>query len=367
MKTFDDFDQLLKQSLSPTVEPSEELNRKIINRLKERNKMRNKVPKKMFPAALIATSLIFAMFVTVFAAIHLLNSKQVAEHLGDQTLAQAFDGQDAVEVNELVVSGGYNFTLHGIVSGQGLTDFAVSGQEISPDRTYAVVSIAKQDGSKMTDIQDEEYDEVSFFVSPLIKGQNPWQFNIASMNGGYSEFVIDGVMYRLIDCDGVEIFADRGVYLAISSSNFYDINAFNYNEETGEISLNEDYEGANALFDLPLDITKADPDKAEKYLQQLWDNTEDSGSSEEKIFDWDDELANAVMVRESLKEVTYDEDGLACYEYKNHKIAFNPDVFFAEDQTPKLVSIAEADGERTAILCSKDAEGLIFCSVWLLN
>ncbi len=269
MKNSDKLDQLLKQALSPTVEPSEDLNQKIINQLKESNIMKP-VYKKRISVALIATVLTLAMSITAFAALHLLNSKQVAEHLGDQKLAHAFDSKNAIKINESIVSGGYNFNLLGIVSGKGLSDFESYAEDIiRPDRTYAVVSIAKQDGSKMPNTQDEEYGKVPFFISSLIKGQKPWLVNIASMNGGYSEFVIDGVMYRLIECDDVEMFADRGLYLCISTSSFYDVNAFNYNEETGEITPNADYNGANALFNLPLDVTKVDHGKAEKYLQEL--------------------------------------------------------------------------------------------------
>lgn len=117
---------------------------------------------------------------------------------------------------------------------------------------------------------EPEYGQDPFFVSPLIKGLKPWQVNITTMNGGYSEAVIDGIMYRLIECDGVEMFADRGVYLAVSNgSSFFSKDAFAYNESTGEISANNDYKGTAILFELPLDPTKADPVKAESYLQEL--------------------------------------------------------------------------------------------------
>lgn len=77
-------------------------------------------------------------------------------------------------------------------------------------------------------------------------------------------------MYRLIECDGVKMFADRGGYLAISSgSPFYNSEAFTYEDSTGEIRPNNDYDGAAVLFDLPLDTSKADPVRAEVYLQQL--------------------------------------------------------------------------------------------------
>lgn len=267
-KNSEQLDNLLKEALSAQLEPSENLNQKIINQFKE-NSIMKPIYKKKISVALIATILTLVMSITAFAALHFLNPKQVAEHIGDQTLAHAFNSKDSIKINKSVTSGEYNFTLHGIVSGKGLSDFQFSSQDIHFDRTYAVVSIAKQDGSKMPDTKDENYGKVPFFVSSLIKGQKPWLVNIASMNGGYSEFVLDGIMYRLIECDNVEMFADRGLYLCISTSNFYDINAFNYNEKTGEVTPNPNYDGANALFHLPLDVAKANHEKAEKYLKEL--------------------------------------------------------------------------------------------------
>jgi hypothetical protein len=326
------------------------------------------VLKKRISIALIAAAVTLTMSITAFAAWQ-LNSKQVAEHLGNQTVAQAFDDKNAIEINESVVSGGYNFTLLGITSGENLSGFKSEG-ELRPDRTYAVVSIAKQDGSKMPDTSDETYGQVPFFVSPLINGQKPWLFNIASMNGGYSACVIDGVMYRLIECDGIEMFADRGLYLCISTSTFYDVKAFNYDEKTGKISLNTHYNGANALFDLPLDKTKADHEKAEKYLQELWEEpAEDSTVSEETAVDWGKEFADSIVIPESIKEVTYDEDGLAWYGYEGSKIFIDVDSFFEEGQkvTSKIASIEEKDGERTATQFSRDAAGVITGRVLKMN
>ena len=118
---------------------------------------------------------------------------------------------------------------------------------------------------------------------PMGKGEFTALKNI-NLTIGKGEFVVDGVMYRVIECDGLEMFADRGLYLGISTGGFGDFfKAFNYNEETGEISPKADYKGANALFNLPLDVTKADHEKAEKYLKELLDEPEaDSRDNEEK-------------------------------------------------------------------------------------
>ncbi|MGF7059063.1 hypothetical protein [Brassicibacter mesophilus] len=363
MKNSEQMDQLLKQALSVTVEPSEELNQKIINQLKE-NDIMKPVYKKRISVALIAATITLAMSITAFAAWHFLNPKQVAEHIGDHTLAQAFDHKNAIEINESVVSGGYKFTLLGVVSGENLSDFKYSTEDIHPDRTYAVVSIAKQDGSKMPDTKDEEYGKEPFFISPLIKGQKPWQVNIASMNGGYSESVIDGVMYRLVECDGVEKFADRGLYLCISTSTFYDINAFNYDEETGETTPNTDYDGANALFNLPLDITKADHDKAEEYLKKLLEEPEeDSTAFNEGLIDidWEKEIENGAVIPESVKEVTYKQDGLAHYEYEygdgKGEVGFPVDHFLKEGEIDVYKTYKIKD--EIAIQFLRDTDGVI--------
>lgn len=370
MKNSEFWDQLLRQALSPEAAPGEELNQKIINNLKERDIMKP-VFKKRTAAALIAATIVLTMSITALAAWRLLSPKQVAEHLGQQALASAFDDKDAIEINETVVSGEYKFTLHGIVSGENLSGFKGSTQKIDTDRTYAVVSIARQDGVKMPDTRDEAYGEVPFFISPLIKGVKPWLVNIASMNGGYSEGVIDGIMYRLLECDGVEIFADRGLYLCISTSRFYDINAFNYDEETGEVSLNTDYKGANALFDLPLDTTRADPAKAEKYLEEhellkALPSTREEATGDLEL---EEELSKGVVIPESVREVTYDERGFVCYEYEGHEISVAVDALFEEGQTgiSGVASIAEKDGERTAIQFIRDAEGVISGRVLKLN
>ncbi|MEN6488344.1 MAG: hypothetical protein ABFD66_05600 [Smithella sp.] len=374
MNSPEHFDQLLRQALAPTVEPGQELNAKIINQLTDSESLKkhfvNKsVFKKRIASIPVAAGLILFMTISVVAAIHFLSPKQVAEHLGDRTLAQAFSGKNAIVVNKSVDSGGYHFTLQGIVSGQDLSDFKSSAEDINPDRTYAVVSIAKLDGSKMPDTRDAEYGQTPFFISPLIKGEKPWQINIASMNGGYSECVIDGVMYRLIECDGVEMFADRVLYLCISTSSFYDIKAFNYNEATGEISINSNYKGANALFDLPLDKSKADHDKAEKYLEELKKPAADSKADKRPSQDWEKELAQGTIIPESIKEVTYDENGLACYKYEGYNISVAVDSLFEPGQTgvSKMAYISEDGSSKTAVQFLRDEKGVITGRIIKLN
>lgn len=362
MKNGEKLDILLKQTLSSTVKPSETLNQKVISQLNTEaigNGGYKIVRKKPIPIMLTAVLLIITLSAAVYATWNFLTPNQVAEHVGDKSLADAFKSKDAILINESIASGEYIFTFHGVVSGKGLSDFGGSAEETHPDRTYAVVSIAKQDGSNMPDTIDEEYDDTPFFISPLIKGQKPWLVNIATMNGGYSSFVIDGVMYRLIECDGVEMFADRGLYLCISTSDFYDINAFNYDEETGEISVNEEYDGANVLFDLPLDKSKADYEKAEAYLKELLG--EPVKELEKTDFHWDKTTVEGDIIQESIKNVTYDEDGNIYYEYGDIKVSTCVENLFEDGQTglSDIVFIFEEDDSSLAVQFFRETDGVI--------
>src|SRR5699024_7818590 len=139
----------------------------------------------------------------------------------------------------------------------------------------------------------------------FIKGQDPNRFNIITMNGGYSEFVKDGIMYRIIECDDIEKFADRGLYLGVTSTDFYDTEAYNFDLETGEINRNDDYEGVNALFNLPIEPSKGNYEEAEKYLQKLADEqTSDQEDKDEELVDIETLLAGATLIKESVQEVS---------------------------------------------------------------
>ncbi len=369
MQKYEKFNDILKQALSSSVEPGEELNQKILNRYKENNNMKV-VFKRKTVAVFIAAAITLAMSATALAAWQLLNPKQVAEHFGDQKLSKAFEAKGAVEINKSIIEDGYSITLLGITSGKDLSDLTSSVQDIHPERTYAVVSIAKEDGSKMPHTSDEGYGNPPFFVSPLIKGQKPWQVNIASMNGGYQECVVDGVMYRLIECDGIEIFADRGLYLCVSTTSFFDINAYKFDEKTGEITPKPDFVGVNVLFDLPLDIKKADHEKAEKYLKELLEPSADStkkaiSGSEEKTHI----IEKGIIIPESIKEVTYDETGNVYYEYGGKKVSFSIEQLFDKDQVGESLnmSIGEVDDKLSAIQFSRDADGVITGKVILID
>lgn len=212
--------------------------------------------------ALIAAAIICLLGTTVFATIHLKSAKDIANTLGDTQLAEYFNEQGGI--SETVTDGEYKATVLGITSGENLSKFKSSAWELFSERTYAVVAIEKSDGSEMT-FDDE------ILATPLIEGLNPRQYNIFTMNGGYTADIIDGVLYRIIEFDSIEYFADRNVYIAVLSEAFLGNDAYSFDEATGAIAPQEDYDGTNILIKFDLDKSKANPEKAQEYLDKLND------------------------------------------------------------------------------------------------
>lgn len=261
-----DLDTLLKQALAPTKEPEDRLNKKIMGQVKETDIMNMKKVRKI-PAAAIATVFVIATgSLTAYASWKYLTPESITKKLNDSRLTDAFQGKDAVSINETQTIAGYQVTFLGIVSGKDISQYeSKSNQEILHDRSYCVTAVKREDGTPMPDTSEDAYSDLSFFVSPLIKGYDPVDYNVFTMHGNYTEFVENGILYRLTECDNVEIFADHGLYLCVCDGWLYNQEAYHYNEASGVISRNENYTGLNALFQLPVDVSKADPRAAADY------------------------------------------------------------------------------------------------------
>lgn len=286
----DRLDYILKRALAPEDEPDLRLNQKILNCVKETEEMKKR-KRKWVPG--IVFSLVLALGAgtgAVYAAYRLLTPKQVAEENGDKKLAQAFAEEGALEINETQHFEEYDVTLLGITSGKGISEYLTEKNgDILDDRTYIVTAVSRTDGTAMPEnMSDEFYDDTRFFVSPLIEGCNPQLVNAITMDGAYMQFIHEGILYRLTECENIEKFADRTVYLCVSDGDFYKADAYDFDEATGSISRAESYEGVNALFELPLDPALADPEAAKEYLSALEDVPDETeyylGSKEADAF-----------------------------------------------------------------------------------
>jgi hypothetical protein len=252
---------------SSTFAKVDDVLRNLAHRKGEKH-MKPRYKKSTVVAAAIAAMLLITT--TAFAAWHILTPSEVADRFENPALSAAFDSGAAVNINQSVTSGDYIFTLLAVATGKDITDMPYHSDTVSDERTYAVVAIQKADGTPMPAVSDSDYGSVTFLATPLIKGLAPWQFNAVTMNGGYSATVVDGVEYRIVECDGVTMFADRGLYFAITTDMFINNRTFLFNEDTGEVAINPAHDGASAIFDLPLDRSLADPIKAEQYIAGLF-------------------------------------------------------------------------------------------------
>lgn len=223
-------------------------------------KERKPMKKMNLKAVLLAAAVVAAMSVTAYAAITLA-PRDVAQRAGNEALAAAFEGEDAITVNETKTVGDYNVTLMGLVSGTGLSRVESLPDSVDQDKTYAVLAYARTDGADITE------DVPDLTVSPLVEGYAPWRFNAWTLGGGVSSFAQEGVLYYLFECDNVEPFADHTVYLAVYPGTHTPPSAelFGFEDATGVITS----KGEAALFSLPLDESKANAQKAEE-LAGIW-------------------------------------------------------------------------------------------------
>lgn len=322
-----DLDELLTHVLTPREEAGDRLNRKILDQVKETGHMRQKKYKRASVAA-IAAAVAAATSITAFAAWQYRSAADVADRIGDEELAKTFMQQsetagEAPEENgeqnltgESQSCGGYKVTVLGMVSGENLSEYQrKSGDEVRSDRTYCAVAIQKEDGTAI----DAEHED--FFVSPLIGGLNPGLYNAASLCGNYSEFVEEGILYRLLECDNIEYFADHELYLCVTDTSFYDSRLYYYDEVNGSITRNTDYQGLNALFDLELDSALADPAKAQALIDEIDNPSADSDVEIElpqeckDAMEWAEQITPeniqqyCVRMENTVQTVAVDEEG----------------------------------------------------------
>lgn len=264
-----DMDELLKQNLLSDCVPDESLNASILEKAKETQTMKHKTFRSGAAAA-AAIAILAVGSVSAYAAYRYLTPSQVADEITDGgALAKAFESKDAVLVNETQKTAGYDITLMGLVSGKDLMPVAPedSLDGISKEKTYAVLAIAKEDGSPMPGMQDDDYQ--IFCASALVKGKSFMDVNNGTLNAGAYAFEQDGVQYQILECDNLEIFANIGVYVGVVESFGQESHAFTMDKETGEYRVNESYDGMKALFTIPLDKSKADDAAAEKFFEEI--------------------------------------------------------------------------------------------------
>ncbi len=314
-----DMDELLKQNLLPDCVPDESLNASILEKAKETQTMKHKTFRSGAAAA-AAIAILAVGSVSAYAAYRYLTPSQVADEITDGgALAKAFESKDAVLVNETQKTAGYDITLMGLVSGKDLMPVAPedSLDSISKEKTYAVLAIAKEDGSPMPGMQDNDYQ--IFCASALVKGKSFMDVNNGTLNAGAYAFEQDGVQYQILECDNLEIFANIGVYVGVVEDFGEESHAFTMDKETGEYRVDESYDGMKALFTIPLDKSKADDAAAEKFFQEI--EAEDAQDSDSGTDTQDLDSGTEAQDEAADAESSSDEDDLT-KEWMHNMVSF---------------------------------------------
>ena len=176
-------------SFSPDFRERTEAALRRRSRGSEKETLKMKLLKR--PAAIVAVA---ALLVVSASAVALrLSAAQVADTMGRHALAQAFEDNNAVTVNETVESGDYAITLLGLTSGANLNEWSA---EMDETRTYAVVALDRLDG---TPLERETFDFVGHTVTPLVSGYAPWVVNNWTLGSSATGTAVDGTFYFLLD------------------------------------------------------------------------------------------------------------------------------------------------------------------------
>ena len=253
----------------------------------------------------IAAAAIAALTLTAFAAYWFLSPKDVATHLERYELAEVFSKEDTLFEMPAQTSGDYTIELLGMTSGKNLDE--VVDTAVDKEMSYIVGAITKKNGHNMTDYSN-------LMITPLVEGYKPWQINIFTIgNGSKHSFLYEGVEYFLIECESIEIFADNQVYIAVYEGGAPSSSEFVISYE-GKISFNETYNGTKALFEIPLDKSKANKDAVNSLLVELgFDDKDVIYSSQNIVEDENQHYEYEVPEDISINIDANDDDGT--YEY----------------------------------------------------
>lgn len=344
-------DELLKSALSSMEKPEESLNREIRKRAKEIEMNKKRRYRKLLTAAAAAVVLL-GVSTTALAAYRLLSASAAAKKLQPE-LEKPFVADNILENEVSTQEEEYTVTLLGLLLGEKLPEGLNEEPGISDGHTYAAVAIARTDGAPM-----QETDGTAFMVSPLIEGLNPAEYNITTTKGSYSWEIMDGVLYYIVDCYDISCFADRKIYLAVLDNTFYDNQAYSYDETTGAIGRKESYDGMNLLFDLPVDSSLADGEKAKRYLEQLHREWEEDVEIPE-LPEAEDIVKKAALLEDSVKEMVKNGNGEYVYEYGDGMM-YTSDMIFGENEYGYLLGfVSEGDEAKHYLIFHRDEAGKI--------
>ncbi len=350
---------LIKKALSENVTDKHDIYRRVV--LSATKPTRRSL--NMKKTLIIAASFLL-LSTTVFASVRLLSPKEVAQDMvfTDESgvtydhFATPFTFDNAVEINESHTDAGLKITLMGFAHGDGID---VSDLAVDSSKTYAVIAVENEDGTPIESI------ESMLTVSPLVKGMNPGLHNGFTFGTSGMGTLIDGVQYQLMELDAIEYFAAEKLYLSVSDA-VPSIDLYFFDQQSGEITENQDYEGVNLLFDLPIDPARADSAKVDEYLARFEDSgDEEVSTDDDEEYSKDDIAAKGKLIFEDV--VSANSKGI--YDiYWNETSIFTSmpgeDAVLLETGIPKLFAISGDNTTSSVLFIEKTSDDELKISVY---
>ncbi len=228
-------------------------------------KERQTVKRKVLWRAAIAVCLAAVLSVGGLATAGLLSAREASKFLDNEAMQKAFQGENAIEIDETQVMGDYTVTLLGVASGKALGEYGAENN----DHKYIMMAFQANGDTNIMNFNPD------YRVTPLVSGYSvPMDYIFWRAGPGV---FIDNVLYMCYDISELELFADRTVTLAVYKQRFpvYVDGAWCYapedvftTEEDGSIAFREDFPEEHVMFSLPLDESKADPTAAERLIDE---------------------------------------------------------------------------------------------------
>lgn len=338
-------DELLKDMYQKESTVPKEWNERLI----EKQKTGYRLPRSGYRRGIAAAVLLLCLIGisgSVYAAYHYLTPAQTAEEMGMNTLAEKFAQQEDEVLS--ITTKGYHINYLGVLTGKNLAD-GLEGAEVDKEKTYIVTAIQKENGTAMT------YSD-HFFIGPFIKGLNPIHYNITAQGSSATRMIDHGIMYCISECDAINIFAGRGIYLVVQEGTFYDIEAYSMDEKTGVLTANKEYQKVNALFEVKLDERLADEEKVQAYIDKTEKETSETPSEDDKEND-----------SYTIEDVTFPEDAVAEYgnttvKLRAHGRGYRNIVDMMSDNNSIIHFLPEIEGEDIKNV-TFNVRGGEFCTV----
>lgn len=227
---------------------------------KRKEKTVMKKPVRIFVAAILIIAIIS---VTAYAISGLLSAGDVANRFGESRVAASFEQNGYA--SKTVTDKGYTVSFLGLVKGERF-----ESDSIKSDCSYYAVSVAREDGLPLVLSEGNPLG-----MSVIIEGYPAWKINTWSLNTSASGMEENGILYYLYDCENLEIFADKNVYLAVYEGFAPGVDIINMNPD-GTFEFAESYSGFRGMFRFPLDPSKANPDAANEILNECFEDEKDN-------------------------------------------------------------------------------------------